>query len=89
MAYIEDNLKIRRQQQDAFEGSARDPSDDFALSERWKTERKAADEGSVTNSMAMLTAIPEVDLGMECVVFPLFSFLCCRCCCARAVERCD
>ena len=28
-------------------------------------EKKEQDEGNVTNSMAMLTAIPEVDLGME------------------------
>ena len=30
-------------------------------------KEKEQEEGSVTNSMAMLTAIPEVDLGMECV----------------------
>ena len=72
MAYIEENLKIRRQQQDASEKSARDATDEFSLSERWKSEKKATDEGSVTNSLAMLTAIPEVDLGMECVV-PLLS----------------
>ncbi|KAG8218994.1 hepatocellular carcinoma-associated antigen 59-domain-containing protein [Butyriboletus roseoflavus] len=65
MAYIEENLRIRRQQQDALEGSSRDSNDEFTLSERWKTEKKTADEGSVTNSLAMLTAIPEVDLGMD------------------------
>ncbi|KAI9574291.1 hepatocellular carcinoma-associated antigen 59-domain-containing protein [Boletus coccyginus] len=65
MAYIEENLKIRRMQQDASEKSTRDANDEFTLSERWKTERKTADEGSVTNSLAMLTAIPEVDLGMD------------------------
>lgn len=70
MAYIEENLKIRREQQDASERSSRDPNDEFSLSERWKTERKTTDEGSVTNSLAMLTAIPEVDLGMECVNSP-------------------
>ena len=74
MAYIEENLKIRRQQQDASDKSARDATDEFSLSERWKTGKKTADEGSVTNSLAMLTAIPEVDLGMECVV-PLLLFL--------------
>lgn len=67
MAYIEENLRIQRQQQDALETSSRDPNDEFSLSERWKTEKRTADEGSVTNSLAMLTAIPEVDLGMECV----------------------
>ena len=66
MAYIEENLRVRRQQ-DPSDPSTRDAKDDFTLSERWKTERKTADEGSVTNSLAMLTAIPEVDLGMECV----------------------
>ena len=70
MAYIEENLRIRRQQQDASEGSSRDLNDEFTLSERWKMEKKTADEGSVTNSLAMLTAIPEVDLGMECVIPP-------------------
>lgn len=74
MAYIEENLKIRRMQQDASEKSTRDANDEFTLSERWKTERKTADEGSVTNSLAMLTAIPEVDLGMECVIPPPFFF---------------
>lgn len=28
-------------------------------------QEKEQEEGNVTNSMAMLTAIPEVDLGME------------------------
>lgn len=37
------------------------------LDPRYKVERKLGEEGSVTNSLAMLTAIPEVDLGMECV----------------------
>lgn len=73
MAYIEENLKIQRQQQDASESSSGDPNNEFTLSERWKTEKKTADEGSVTNSLAMLTAIPEVDLGMECVI-PLLAF---------------
>jgi hypothetical protein len=31
---------------------------------RWDAEKKL-DEGNVTNSMGMLTSIPEVDLGME------------------------
>ena len=37
------------------------------LDPRYKVERKPGEEGSVTNSLSMLTAIPEVDLGMECV----------------------
>jgi len=68
MAYIEENLKIRSQPLDSSQSSSRDKSaeDEFTLSERWKTEKKAeVEEGSVTASLAMLTCIPEVDLGME------------------------
>ena len=63
-----------RRTQDADE-SSRDLSDALTRSGRWKMDKKAADEGSVTNSMAMLTAIPEVDLGMECVRFRLLLVL--------------
>jgi hypothetical protein len=66
MAYIEENLKIRSRPSDSSEYKpGENAQDEFSLSERWKGEKKAADEGNVTNSMAMLTAIPEVDLGME------------------------
>ena len=41
--------------------------------------KKEQEEGNVTNSMAMLTAIPEVDLGMEYVdiilVFCILNFV--------------
>src|SRR6266850_709603 len=47
-------------------GNAQDDVFD-KLDPRYKVERKLGEEGSVTNSLAMLTAIPEVDLGMECV----------------------
>lgn len=47
-------------------GNAQDDVFD-KLDPRYKVERKVGEEGSVTNSLAMLTAIPEVDLGMECV----------------------
>ena len=101
MAYIEENMKMRRggQQQsapdvdtststDKGKGSSTSTSttttttdttagskpvgnsqDDLFdhLDPRYKVERKHGEEGSVTNSLAMLTAIPEVDLGMECV----------------------
>lgn len=46
-------------------GNAQDDFFDH-LDPRYKVERKLGEEGSVTNSLAMLTAIPEVDLGMEC-----------------------
>lgn len=45
-------------------GSAKE--DPFnSLDPRYKVERKPGEEGNVTNSLSMLTAIPEVDLGME------------------------
>jgi hypothetical protein len=70
MAYIEDNLKIRsRPLEPAGEKSPADPQEElYRVSERWKSDKKLVDDGSVTNSLAMLTAIPEVDLGMECVL---------------------
>lgn len=36
---------------------------------QYKVERKPEEEGSITNLLSMLTATPEVDLGMECVLF--------------------
>ena len=67
MAYIEENMKLRR---GAKEESKEDdgPLDPLAEIFRRKAIEKEREEGNVTNSMAMLTAIPEVDLGMECVV---------------------
>lgn len=68
MAYIEENLKIRSRPLEPAEKTTglADPQDElYRVSERWKSDKKLADEGSVTNSLAMLTAIPEVDLGMD------------------------
>jgi len=66
MAYIEENLKIRSRPPDPSESEpGANDQNEFSLPERWKAEKKTADEGNVTNSMAMLTAIPEVDLGMD------------------------
>jgi hypothetical protein len=48
-------------------GNTKDDDPFDHLDPRYKVERKLGEEGSVTNSLAMLTAIPEVDLGMECV----------------------
>ncbi|KAF8326423.1 hepatocellular carcinoma-associated antigen 59-domain-containing protein [Amanita rubescens] len=56
MAYIEENLKIRSRprEDDGGNGGPDDPQEElYKLSE------------SVTTSMSMLTAIPEVDLGMD------------------------
>ncbi|TFY82757.1 hypothetical protein EWM64_g1250 [Hericium alpestre] len=66
MAYIEENMKLRRGAQKEADGKPIDEKDEISrLSEKYKIERKAMEEGNVTNSMAMLTAIPEVDLGMD------------------------
>ena len=65
MAYIEENMKIRR---GTKEDSSNDdgPIDPLAeIFRRKAIKEKEQEEGNVTNSMAMLTAIPEVDLGME------------------------
>ena len=58
-------------------GNTKDDDPFDHLDPRYKVERKLGEEGSVTNSLAMLTAIPEVDLGMEYVScpFPFLSFL--------------
>lgn len=71
MAYIEENLKIRsrpRENSDDEDSGPIDPQEAlYRIADRWKVDKQkpAADEGSVTNSLTMLTAIPEVDLGME------------------------
>lgn len=45
----------------------------YHIDERYKIKKRAMEEGSVTSSVAMLTAIPEVDLGIE-FVSPSVSF---------------
>jgi len=88
MAYIEENMKLRRTQatventstgtgsNTAAAGASTDAGarpnsknaeDDVfdKLDPRYKVERKLGEEGSVTNSLSMLTAIPEVDLGIN------------------------
>ena len=73
LAYIEENMKLRRgrSQQpsdpnsDAVPGGSKQEDLFDNIDQRYKVERKPGEEGSVTNSLSMLTAIPEVDLGME------------------------
>ncbi|KLO19910.1 hypothetical protein SCHPADRAFT_817390 [Schizopora paradoxa] len=70
MAYIEENLKLRRGGQNKDEeGSSKpyDPKEElFKLPEEYKTQNlRAPEEGNVMNSISMLAAIPEVDLGMD------------------------
>ena len=83
MAYIEENMKLRRglaqQSEDSSAGASTSTTsqrggngqvqdDIFSnLDPRYKVQRKPGEEGNVTNSLSMLTAIPEVDLGMEYV----------------------
>ncbi|KAL1946444.1 hypothetical protein VTO73DRAFT_14548 [Trametes versicolor] len=70
MAYIEENMKLRRGTQDESkkdDGQADPYAEVFRITEKYKppTQKKEQEEGNVTNSLAMLTAIPEVDLGMD------------------------
>lgn len=73
MAYIEENLKIRSKPKDDSDDEDKGPPDPqealYRLADRWKVDKQkpTPDDGSVTNSLTMLTAIPEVDLGMEYV----------------------
>jgi hypothetical protein len=83
MAYIEENLKVRsgpqvESNQTTNEGPA-DPQEElYRITDRWKVDKKVSDDGNVTNSLSMLTAIPEVDLGMEYVLrYMSFSKPCC------------
>jgi len=60
-------MRLRRGQQTGAE-EAGGPSSSTTSTDppdRFKADRKVMEEGSVTNSTAMLTAIPEVDLGMD------------------------
>ncbi|KDN51234.1 hypothetical protein RSAG8_00863, partial [Rhizoctonia solani AG-8 WAC10335] len=71
MKYIEEELEKRRGTPNGpTSGGNANSSDPYAelfrISEKYKLQKKQElEEGSVTNSSAMLTAIPEVDLGMD------------------------
>ncbi len=64
-------MKLRRGAKDEEQeddGPADPYAELFRLTDQYKANaQKKEEEGNVTNSLAMLTAIPEVDLGMECV----------------------
>ena len=74
LAYIETELQKRRGQGagDGQKDEAYDPQAElYKIAERYKIEKKKKgedEEGNVTNSLGMLTSIPEVDLGMESVL---------------------
>ena len=69
MAYIEDNIKKRKGDsviKPKQDEGPRDPYEElYRMTDRFNGQKTTDEEGSVTNSLAMLTAIPEVDLGME------------------------
>ena len=71
LAYIEKELKKRRGQESGeFDAEKEmqnlDPRDElFRVAEKYRIKRDHLQEGSVATSAAMLTAIPEVDLGIE------------------------
>lgn len=72
MAYIEENLRKRRggaagDDDEPKEEATYDPHEElFRIEDKYKLKKKVVEEeGNVTNSVSMLTAIPEVDLGME------------------------
>ncbi|OCH95936.1 hypothetical protein OBBRIDRAFT_787782 [Obba rivulosa] len=69
MAYIEENMKLRKGPQNEGkkdEGPLDPYAELFHITDRYKLKQeKEQEEGSVTNSLSMLTAIPEVDLGMD------------------------
>jgi hypothetical protein len=67
MAYIEENMKLRNKSDNVSseESGSREPQDELFDGARWNIGKKSGDDGSVSNSLTMLTAIPEVDLGME------------------------
>lgn len=70
MEYIEENIRKRRgeQQPGAQEERPYDPQEElYRIDPKYKGSGKEIVEGTVAGSLAMLTAIPEVDLGMECV----------------------
>ena len=69
MAYIEENIKKRKGDtatKPKQDEGPRDPYEElYHMTHRFNAQKAVDEEGNVTNSLAMLTAIPEVDLGME------------------------
>ena len=67
MAYIEENMKKRRLGEELGDSATGTSHNAVEASSQPDAQRKSVEEGNVTNSASMLTAIPEVDLGMEYV----------------------
>lgn len=74
MEYIEAELRKRKPAGTAMEVEKEirslDPRDGlYKIAAKYKVEKQEVEEGNVALSAGMLTAIPEVDLGIECVSF--------------------
>lgn len=70
MAYIEDELRKRKGQSTSLDSEserrALDPREElYTIAAEYKVAKARTEEGNVQLSTAMLTAIPEVDLGIE------------------------
>lgn len=81
MAYIEEEMRKRRGAADGsadgddgapttakIQQAINDPEDElYRVAEKYRQmqQKPPAEEGNVTLSAAMLTSIPEIDLGME------------------------
>jgi hypothetical protein len=72
MAFIETEMTKRRGQAEAEAVQSEKPesfdpeAELYQIVEKYRLDNaKENEEGNVTNSMGMLTMIPEVDLGME------------------------
>ena len=60
-------MKKRRLGEELGDSAAGTSHNAVEASNQPDAQRKSVEEGNVTNSASMLTAIPEVDLGMEYV----------------------
>lgn len=73
LAYIETEMAKRKGQLAADPAAAKDfdpQAELFRLAEKYEWDQQAIkddEDGNVTNSLGMLTSIPEFDLGMESV----------------------
>lgn len=72
MEYIEAELQKRKNEADggqvdvAAALQSLDPRDAlYQINEKYKLSKLEVEEGNIQTSAAMLTAIPEVDLGIE------------------------
>ncbi|GJJ07236.1 hypothetical protein Clacol_001436 [Clathrus columnatus] len=67
LAYIEENMRKKKGEveEERKDEGPRDPFEELYLLNRYTTRKQEKEEGNVTNSLTMLTAIPEVDLGID------------------------